>query len=248
MILLFTFTLTNTITLFALSVLLVRNIYILASNTTTIEGWEIERHETLVRRARRHGGYLDGPDGVKIRITKQEFPYDIGIYQNVRQGMGTTFLLWLWPFASTPSNESGLDFETNGFEEILTSIDPNTSWPPPDPDRMPRRRYNLEDHDPFTHQDHATVIDIQAFRQRQQKDHMRFANGDSFITRRGFSHISDQLPDPINDERSNDIGPGWKDSDGDRLQDFGVDEEIEYFDEDDLPLAKVLKRRQHAHI
>ncbi|KAL8787535.1 MAG: hypothetical protein Q9213_002193 [Squamulea squamosa] len=207
MIFLFTFTLTNSITLFALSVHLIHNIYILACNTTTIEGWEIERHETLVRRTRRHGGYLDGPDGVKIQITKQEFPYDIGIYQNIRQGM-----------------------------------DPNASWPPPDPDRMPRQRYTLEEHDPFLQHDQASGIDVQAFRERQQKDHMRFVNGDGSVTRRGFS----QLPNPIDDERSNDIGPGWKDSDGDRLDDFGVDEEIEYFDEDDLPLAEVLRRRQHA--
>lgn len=78
--------------------------------------WEVERHESLVRRARVHGGYLDGPDGMKVRMKKQEFPYDIGIYQNMRQGMGGTLLTWLWPFTATPPNESGLEFETNGFE------------------------------------------------------------------------------------------------------------------------------------
>lgn len=83
---------------------------------TTIEGWEIERHETLVYRARKLGGYLNGPDGMRLRLQKQEFPYDIGIYQNIRQGMGSNPLFWLWPFASTPSNQSGLTFETNGFE------------------------------------------------------------------------------------------------------------------------------------
>ncbi|KAI4102559.1 MAG: hypothetical protein LQ339_004576 [Xanthoria mediterranea] len=116
MIFLFTFTLTNSITLFALAVLLIRNIYTLASNTTTIESWEIERHDTLVRRARSHGGYLDGPDGQKIRLRRQEFPYDIGIYANARQAMGTGIWTWLWPFAATPANEAGLAFETNGFE------------------------------------------------------------------------------------------------------------------------------------
>lgn len=123
MIFLFTFTLTNSITLFALTVLLIRNLYTLASNTTTIEGWEIDRHDTLVRRARSHGGYLDGPDGTKISIQRQEFPYDIGIYANVRQAMGTGFWAWLWPFAATPGNEMGLEFETNGFEgEMISSI------------------------------------------------------------------------------------------------------------------------------
>ncbi len=116
MVFLFIFLIVNSVTLFALGILLARNIWCLGGNFTTIEGWEIERHETLVRRARARGGYLDGPDGMRIRIRKQEFPYDIGIYQNIRQGMGGTPLLWLWPFAATPSNKSGLKFDINGFE------------------------------------------------------------------------------------------------------------------------------------
>ena len=103
-------------TLFAISILLARNIWCLGANVTTIESWEIERHESLVRRARTRGGYLDGPDGIRVKITKNEFPYDIGILKNIRQGMGSSLLLWLVPFAPTPSNESGLSFETNGFE------------------------------------------------------------------------------------------------------------------------------------
>lgn len=78
----------NSIVLLALFILLVRTIYSLLFNITTIESWEIERHETLVRRGRVLGGYLDGPGGVRVRIKKQEFPYDIGIFANIRQGMG----------------------------------------------------------------------------------------------------------------------------------------------------------------
>lgn len=113
---LFVFLVVNSVTLLALGILLARNIWCMGGNVTAIEGWEIGRHGTLVRRARAKGGYLDGPDGMKIRIRKQEFPYDIGIYQNFRQGMGGTPLLWLWPFTPTPHNDSGLEFETNGFE------------------------------------------------------------------------------------------------------------------------------------
>jgi palmitoyltransferase len=78
----------NSLTLVALSILLIRSIYSLGANVTTIESWEIERHETLLRRARHFGGYLDGPDGIQVRIKKQEFPYDIGIWQNIKAGMG----------------------------------------------------------------------------------------------------------------------------------------------------------------
>ena len=106
----------NSLALFVHGLLLVRNIWCLGANVTTIEGWEIERHELLVRRARKHGGYLDGPDGIRVKIEKQEFPYDIGILQNIRQGMGTSFFFWFAPFAATPANETGLSFETNGFE------------------------------------------------------------------------------------------------------------------------------------
>lgn len=66
-----------------------RTAWCLAVNTTTIEGWEIERHETLLNRARYTGGFLDGPDGIKLRIMRQEYPYDIGIWRNMKQGMGT---------------------------------------------------------------------------------------------------------------------------------------------------------------
>lgn len=86
---LFVLVVANSITLFALSILLVQSVWGLASNTTTIERWEIERHEALLRRARHLGGYLDGPDGQRVRIFRQEFPYDIGIWQNVKQGMGS---------------------------------------------------------------------------------------------------------------------------------------------------------------
>ena len=81
-----------------------------------IEGWEIERHETLLRRAKALGGCLDGPDGIKVKIAKQEFPYDVGIWQNIKQGMGSSAFFWLCPLALTPPNASGLWFEVNGFE------------------------------------------------------------------------------------------------------------------------------------
>lgn len=108
-----------------MGVLLALNVWVLGSNITTIEAWEIERHETLIEKARPRGGYLDGPDGLKLRMVKQEFPYDIGLYQNAQQAMGGSFLSWLWPLATTMSNASGLEFETNGFEgnELPKSIE-----------------------------------------------------------------------------------------------------------------------------
>ena len=88
----------NNLTLFALSILLIRVFWLLGSNITTIEGWEIERHKTLLRRARVLGGYLDGPDGVKVKIHRQEFPFDIGIWGNIKQCMGGTGNVWPTPW------------------------------------------------------------------------------------------------------------------------------------------------------
>lgn len=79
----------NSMALFALSILLISALWGLGTNVTTIEGWEIERHEVLLRRARKTGGYLTGPNGVQIRIKRQEFPFDIGIWGNLWQGMGS---------------------------------------------------------------------------------------------------------------------------------------------------------------
>jgi palmitoyltransferase len=79
----------NSLSVFGLSMLLARSLWALVWNVSTIEDWEIDRHETLLRRARAQGGYLDGPDGMKVRIKRQEYPYDIGIWSNIKQGMGT---------------------------------------------------------------------------------------------------------------------------------------------------------------
>ncbi len=36
----------------------------------------------------------------------------------------------------------------------------------------------------------------------------------------------------------------WRNSEGERLADFGVDEDAEFYDEDDVPLAVLLRRRK----
>lgn len=266
---LFIFLIVNSLTLFALAILLARNIWCLGGNVTTIEGWEIERHQTLVRRARVLGGYLDGPDGMRVKIRKQEFPYDIGILQNMRQGMGGTPLLWLWPFTATPSIESGLDFETNGFEGTVCSekynnanmllTDPSMSWPPPDPDRMPRLSNRPPYEQPFVYDEalSTTQNNVDAFRRRQEEDLKRYDGGATTAIRRRPFHERyrngghDEASFASQPVGSDDLAGGeevWRDSEGDRLDDFGVDEDAEFYDEDDIPLAELLRRRHEpAH-
>ncbi|CAE7190122.1 unnamed protein product [Rhizoctonia solani] len=85
--------------------------YCLASNQTTIEGWEKDKVATLVRRG-------------KIRDVK--FPYHLGIGKNIRAVLGERAWLWCWP---QPVRGSGLSFP------VADGTDPETqfTWPPKDP-------------------------------------------------------------------------------------------------------------------
>lgn len=249
---------------------------------TTIEGWEVERHEALLRRARVTGGYLNGPDGSKIRLERQEFPWDVGIWSNLCQGMGSRNpLSWFWPFARSPSVESGLGFEHNGIDGTYYSmsfagktpanlkVDPSKPWPPPDPDRMMRATRTPIAGDGFTQ-----PWDIDSFRARQAADLARYedADGEYVVRRRPFHErledahkchedrvyeIEDEDEDVLvsDDEESaemvpaqtegNDAGEeGWRNKEGERLADFGVDEVAEFYDEDDVPLAELIRRRK----
>jgi palmitoyltransferase len=38
----------------------------------------------------------------------------------------------------------------------------------------------------------------------------------------------------------------WRNKEGERLADFGLDEDAEFYDEDNLPLSEIMRRRQ-AH-
>jgi len=59
--------------------------------------------------------------------------------------------------------------------------------------------------------------------------------------------IAEDLADSSGSEHdgTSDIGEeGWRNGEGDRLRDFGVDEEIEFYDEDDIPLATLIQQRK----
>ncbi|KAK2865204.1 hypothetical protein FQN49_003807 [Arthroderma sp. PD_2] len=248
---LFVLSVVNTVVLLALLILFMRSMWMLGANETTIEGWEVERHKTLLRRARALGGYLDGPDGVKFRIQRQEFPYDIGIWNNFRDGMGgsNNIIGWFWPFSRTPKRNTGLEFEVNGFE------DASVTWPPPDPDRMHRHPRNFQEDNTilFSKSENFNADEVDAFRQRQEADYLRH-QGEFGVQRRKSFHKryikkgdDTQLAgtSDSNDGDSSESGEeGWRNSEGERLGDFGVDEEVEFYDEDDVPLATLIRRRR----
>ncbi|KAJ5097799.1 hypothetical protein N7456_008520 [Penicillium angulare] len=242
----------NSVTVFGLLILLLRSIYSLAFNITTIESWEIERHETLVRRARVLGGHLEGPGGVKVQIKKQEFPYDIGIWSNIRDGMGgsANVLSWFWPLAATPDRRSGWEFETNGFE------DPGTSWPPPDPDRIAWPASQTLPNDSQLPESYSSAREtVHAFNRRKFDDINRQRPFSEVQRRKRFhdrfqqdnyDSDEDRGPGPVYGDDPDEGEESWRNAEGERLGDFGVDEDVEFYDEDDVPLAVLMERRnQH---
>ena len=232
---LFILTMTNTFTLLILAILLARTIYGLVFNMTTIESWEIERHATLVRRARLNGGWVDGQGGQRIRLVKREFPYDIGVWQNIVVGMGTANVLsWGNVFARTLKGVGKKGWDVNGFE------DKDFAWPPPDPDRMPRSERKLSEEE-ITLEDGEEGV--KAFKKRQLADYKRL---ERFKVEEQFeSDEENDENDNSDSEKSEDnvLGRAWRNSDGERLRDFGVDEDVE-FEEENIPLGELIRRRK----
>ncbi|TAQ90100.1 hypothetical protein B7494_g1539 [Chlorociboria aeruginascens] len=217
--------LSNSFSLFALSILLTRAVYSLATNTTMIESWEIERHEALIDRARKTGGWIYGNSGLKIRVERQEFPYDVGIWRNLCLGMGSDNpLLWILPFSGEPKIVDMGDWEINGFESE------DKIWPPLDPDKLSRGKAVEEN----VGREYRTLAEEkEAFRERQRRDYERWGGNEDLDD--GEEYES-EYEEGVN-------GEGWTNSDGDRLRDYGVDEDAEILD-DDIPLGELLRRRK----
>ncbi|PYH46422.1 putative palmitoyltransferase with autoacylation activity Pfa4 [Aspergillus saccharolyticus JOP 1030-1] len=244
---LFILLLVNSLTVFMLGILLVRTVWSLALNITTIEEWEIERHQTLLRRARHFGGYLQGPGGVRVQIRKQEFPFDVGVWANLKAGMGGgNVLSWFWPLARTLDRRSGLEFEVNGFE------DPSLPWPPPDPDRIPwRPTPPLHGASHSTSTSANTIPPTQTETQppvlRRKRFHRRFNHRGNPTDANSDGDNSNSASNSDAESDSNltemDGEEGWRNAEGERLRDFGVEEDVEFYDEEDIPLAILMARR-----
>ncbi|KAI1191555.1 hypothetical protein F5B17DRAFT_382285 [Nemania serpens] len=103
------------LTALALGILLATTVRGWLFNVTMIEGWELERHEAVMQRR----GPYDGRDeeeeewwrtadgdvaaAPRAMVDPVEFPYDVGVYANMAQAMGTANpFLWLLPFADGP--------------------------------------------------------------------------------------------------------------------------------------------------
>ena len=70
------------IVLFCVGALSLYQLYCLSMNRSAIESWECGNVEKLVRRG---------------KIKPVEYPFDMGLYRNICDVLGSNPLLWLWP-------------------------------------------------------------------------------------------------------------------------------------------------------
>ncbi|KAJ9137607.1 Palmitoyltransferase PFA4 [Coniochaeta hoffmannii] len=225
-------------------------------NQTMIEGWEAERHEVLVERCRRSSG--------GERVEEVEFPYDIGFFENMSQAMGTRNVFkWLWPFAGGPT--VGEDGKGTGWEWEENGFNPRKGmWPPLDPEKARRAAAGVGwpgrgvEREGWGQEWESPEEAKRAFEERQREDWERRKERGN----RWKSGIVAELEeeDELYDveyegvesdyEEGMDGEPGWTNSDGDRLRDYGVDEDLEDEDiisidaDDDIPLGELLRRRK----
>jgi palmitoyltransferase len=251
----------------ALAILLVSTLRNWALNTTMIESWEIERHQAIVDRSGSKGGDwwgVMGPDGERIKLERVEFPYDLSFFGNMAQAMGTrNVLLWLLPLAGGPrirkdGKGPGWVWEENGLN------DREGMWPPPQPDKArhaanragwPAAQASAED---FAVQYGSPEEELAAFKARQAADLRRREVQRSQIMAE-LEEVDDydydyEFVDEVDDsyDHYEQNGGGWANSEGERLRDYGVDEDadgvprvqelLEHEDED-LPLGELLRRR-----
>ena len=127
----------------------------------------------------------------------------------------------------------------------LIAADPSVSWPPPDPDRIP----SFEPDQAFTFQSASSSNEdaVEAFRKRQSADIKRYEF--TAYRRRPFHDRhreldSQQTNAPLPAPTPHAGEEAWRNSEGDRLNDFGVDEDVEFYDEEDVPLAQLIRGRQ----
>jgi palmitoyltransferase len=115
---------------------------------------------------------------------------------------------------------------------------------------MPRPSRNYDDKNAFTYRQDYDDGDIVAFRLRQQEDLKRFNQNESAIRKRQQFHRRYEAGNQNGQALENDLKPGeegeesWRNSEGDRLADYGVDEDVEFYDEENIPLAELIQRRK----
>ncbi|RYP83296.1 hypothetical protein DL770_005413 [Monosporascus sp. CRB-9-2] len=267
----------------ALGILLATTVKGWLFNITMIESWELERHEAVIERLPSYGADSDGDgDGGWWRggeaVEPVEFPYDVGIFANMAQAMGTrNILLWFWPFAGGPAVAPAVVPAGGSGEATLTTTmmmptgagwryeenglnDREGMWPPVDPDKVRNARlWRRRQREMAAEQARQTSYrdpeeEREAFRRRQERDLMRWRGARGRILGEfeevpEYEYERDYDYDYGSEDRRGVAGgggrwgmvaldegkSGWVNADGEKLGDYGVDEDAEF---DDRPVVE----------
>ena len=108
----------------------------------------------------------------------------------------------------------------------------------------------------FTVPEYSTAHEqVEAFYQRQQADlhrrrvypSSRSYGNDRYEAAEGEEETDDDgssWTSSNSAEAAEEEGRRWRNAEGERLGDFGVDEEAEFYDEEEVPLAVLIERRK----
>jgi palmitoyltransferase len=106
---------------------------------------------------------------------------------------------------------------------------------------MPRRSRDIPSNDAFTYLDAGKSDSerIAAFKARQEQDLLRATvnhRRKPFHERFQAPHAAPGGNDILKHDAETSAGEeAWRTSEGDRLDDFGVDEDVEFYDEENVP-------------
>lgn len=112
--------------------------------------------------------------------------------------------------------------------------------------------------DAFTVPAYSSAYDeVEAFNRRKAEDLKRLDAARGVRRRKRFQDRFHQASDgesgsseeheSAHDDETSEGEEAWKNSEGERLRDFGVDEEIEFYDEEDIPLSILKQRLTRQH-
>ncbi|KAK4245905.1 DHHC palmitoyltransferase-domain-containing protein [Corynascus novoguineensis] len=212
-------------------------------------------------------GDADNDAAVRQALARIEFPYDLGFFANMAQAMGTRNVLrWFLPVFGggpvinneTPGKGVGWEWEENGFNDL-----PGL-WPPPDPEKIrqerrgawpgaARQQQQQQQGGPWD--GYQTQEEVKAAFARRQEEDLKRRQRTRALQAQQRSGIIAELEELEDDGERSDgyqvVGePLWTNSEGDRLWDYGVDEEVEeeiipaQADDEDVPLAELIRRRK----
>lgn len=115
---------------------------------------------------------------------------------------------------------------------------------------MPRSVRKYDDTKGLSYPQNYDDGDIVAFRLRQQEDLKRFNQDDSTMRKRQQFHQRYDAGSPNGQAIEKDLAPGeegeeaWRNAEGERLADWGVDEDAEFYDEENIPLAELIQKKK----